>query len=223
MAVTDERRARLAANLNKLRAYHEIQNEMGRVVAAVNFGQPDKVLARFALGRPDVSVEWADEGVFIGPEAVTTIVRETIGRERAPGEMVDLQLTTPMIEVADDQRSAEALWWCPGAGTLVEGTDEPEAIWLWGTLAADFVPDGGTWKIWHLHYFRYIKCHYDRGWTDDTSLINRPNVPMHPLAKPTTHHNPYSPLSIRDGLPAAPRPHRTYEGIGWMLNRDKTH
>lgn len=220
--VSDQRRARLAASMNRLTAYQEIQNEMGRVVAAINFGQADKVLARFALDRPDVSLEFADEGVFTGPDAVTTIVHEVVGRPKQPGEMIDIQLTTPIIEIAEDQQSAEALWWSPGAGAIRPSSGDPEAIWAWGMLAADFVPEGDSWKIWHLHYFRYIKCHYDKGWTDDTSLINRPNVPMHPLSRPSTYHNPYSPLSIRDGLPASPRPHATYEGVGWMLDKDKT-
>ena len=54
------------------------------------------------------------------------------------------------------------------------------------------------WKIWHLHYFRFIRCDYEKGWVKDTSMINRLNTPMHPLSKPTTYHNPYSPLSIRE-------------------------
>lgn len=220
--ISEDRRAYLAGSINKLQAYQEIQNEMGRVIAAVNFRQPGKILSRFALDRPDVSLEYADEGVFTGPQAVTTIVNEVVGRPPAPGEMIDIQLTTPIIEIADDLQSAEGLWWCPGGGAIVPDEGDPEAIWVWGMLAADFVPSGDTWKIWHLHYFRYIKCHYDRGWTDDTSLINRLQVPMHPLSTPSTYHNPYSPLSIRDGLPSAPRPYKSYEGIGWMLNKDKT-
>lgn len=221
--MTESRKTRLAANIFKLCAYDEIQNEMGRVITAVNFRQPKNVLARFALGLPDVSLEYADEGVFTGPHAVTTIVNEVIGRPAAPGEMTDIQLTTPIVEVAADLQSAEALWWCPGAGAVITDDDDPQAVWAWGMIAADFVPIDGRWKIWHLHYFRYIKCHYEQGWTQDTSLINRLNVPMHPLSTPSTYHNPYSPLSIRDGLPAAPRPYQTYTGVEWMLNRDKTN
>jgi len=220
--VPDDRRTRLVSSINKLHAYQEIQNEMGRVIAAFNFRQADGILSRFALDRPDVSLEYADEGVFRGPEAVSTIINEVVGKQPRPGEMLDIQLTTPIIEIADDNQSAEALWWCPGAGAMISAGGDPEAIWAWGMLAADFVPEAETWKIWHLHYFRYIKCSYDKGWTNDTSLINRLNVPMHPLSAPSTYHNPYSPLSIRDGLPAAPRPYKTYGGVGWMLDRDKT-
>ena len=220
--VTDERRMRVAVSLRKLQAYQTIQNEMGRLIVAVNFREPEKILDRFALELPNVSLEYADEGVFSGPEAVRTIVNEVVGREPRPGEMVDIHLTTPIVEVADDLESARALWWCPGAGAVVHEDGDPEAIWLWGMLAADLVPVDGTWKVRHLHWFRYIKCSYAEGWVKDTSMINRLNVPMHPLASPSTYHNPYSPLSVRDGLPAAPRPYASYDGPGWMLDRDKS-
>lgn len=219
---TDERRARLAASLNELHAYQDIQNEMGRVVIAFNYRQPDRILRRFALDLPDVSLEYADEGVFTGRKAVETIVNEVVGREAVAGEMFDLQLTTPVIEVAGDGESAQALWWCPGVAAAVREDGEREALWLWGMLTADFVRTDEGWLIRHLHYFRYIKCSYDKGWVEDTSMIHRPNTPMHPLSTPSTYHNPYSPTSVRDGLPAAPRPYDTYTGPEWMLNLDKT-
>lgn len=217
-----DRRARVLASLRRLKAYQTIQNEMGRVIVAVNFREPQKVLERFALELPDVSLEYADEGVFTGSEAVTAIVTELVGGEPQPGEMVDLQLTTPIIEIAEDEQSARCVWWCPGAGAIRSPEGEPAAIWVWGMVAADFVPSGGTWKVWHLHYFRYIKCSYERGWVEDTSMINRPNIPVNPLASPSTYHNPYSPLCIRDGVPAAPRPYATFDDVGWMLERDKS-
>lgn len=210
--------------MQKLEAYNEIQNEMGRLIAAVNFKQAERVLSHFALSREDVSLEYADEGLFEGPEAVRTIISEVLGTPAKPGEMVDIQLTTPMIEVAGDLKTAKAVWWCPGAGSMLKEEGDPEAIWLWGMIAADFVYEDNTWKVWHLHYFRYIKCLYSKGWAEDTSLINRLNVPVHPLAKPIIYHNPYSPLGIRDGIPACPRPYETYteKDKRWWLNRDKT-
>ena len=68
-----ERKQRLLANMQRVEAYHEIQNEMGRLVAAFNFRQADAVLSHFALDREDVSLEYADEGVFEGANAVTAI------------------------------------------------------------------------------------------------------------------------------------------------------
>lgn len=220
--VTEKRKSDLMQSIEKLEAYQEIQNEMGRTVAAFNFREKDKVLGHFALEREGVSLEYADEGVFEGKEAVTAVIEEVVGKEPVPGEMLDIQLTTPMIEVAGDLQTAEAVWWCPGGGAIVEEGKEPQAIWAWGMLAADFVKENGEWKIWHFHYFRYIKCSYEKGWVEDTSMVNRPNVPVHPLAKPTTYHNPYSPSCVREAIPACPRPYETYKGAGWMLNKDKT-
>ena len=217
-----ERKQQLLAKIQRVEAYHEIQNEMGRLTAAFNFRQADRVLSHFALDMEDVSLEYADEGVFEGAEAVTTIINEVVGAEVKPGEMLDLQLTTPMIEVAGDGKTAKAVWWCPGGGAIPQEDGDPKAIWAWGMVAVDFILENDLWKVWHLHYFRYMKCDYHKGWVEDTSMINRLNTPVHPLAKPTTYHNPYSPLSIREAIPACPRPYDTYTDMSWMLNKDKT-
>lgn len=220
--VTEARKRELLKNIEKLEAYQEIQNEMGRTIAAFNFREAEKILGHFALDAQGVSVEVADEGLFEGREAVEAIIKETVGAQPKAGEMLDMQLTTPMIEVASDLKTAKAVWWCPGGGAIPQEETDPEAIWAWGMLAADFLHVDGQWKIWHLHYFRYIKCLYAKGWVEDTSMINRLNVPVHPLAKPTTYHNPYSPLSVREAVPACPRPYETYTDSSWMLEKDKT-
>lgn len=221
--ITEERKQDLLRLIDRLEAYQEIQNVMGRTVAAFNFHQMERVLENFALKEKDVSVEYADEGVFEGEAAVREIFRILLGEPAKPGEMTDMQLTTPMIEVAEDGKTAEAVWWCPGAGAVrKKEADIPQAIWEWGMVAVDFLLYEGEWKIWHLHYFRYIKCSYEKGWVEDTSMIHRSNGALNPMAKPVTYHNPYSPNSVREGLPACPRPYRTYEGTGWMLSRDKT-
>ena len=220
--ISRERKERLLRSLERLEAYQEIQNQMGRMIAAFNFRQADRVLSHFALQLPDVSLEVADEGVFEGGEAVSAIVSETVGSAPKAGEMIDIQLTTPIIEVAEDGQSARAVWWCPGAASLVESGKDPRAVWLWGDVAVDFVKVGDDWKIRHLHYFRVIKCAYEKGWVEDTSMINRPNTAMHPLSKPTTYHDPYSPLAVRRGIPAPPYPYDTDRGEKWMLRTDKT-
>lgn len=220
--ITEERKQNLLQAIQKLEAYQEIQNVMGRAIAATNFRQAEKLLSHFAVDMPDVSLEFADEGLFVGPEAVQAIIMETVGSTPKAGEMVDLQLTTPMIEVANDLKTAKAVWWCPGAGATLTENKEAEALWMWGMIAVDFIRTGNSWKIWHLHYFRLIKCSYLDGWVEDISRINRPNTAMHPMSKPSTYHNPYSPLSIRDGIPACPRPYQSYDNESWMLETDKS-
>ena len=221
--ITMERKENLLRAMQKLEAYRLIQNQMGRAVAAFNFRQAEKLLSFFALDQEGVALEYCDEGLFDGREAVETIIREVVGAEPKPGEMLDMQLTTPMIEIADDLKTAKCLWWMPGAGAIPQSGGDPMAIWAWGELAVDFIQVDGQWKIWHLHYFRFTKCDYHKGWVDDTSMVNRLQVPVHPLSKPSTYHNPYTPWSIRDGLPCAPRPYETYTDKDrfWELDRNK--
>ena len=222
--ITEERKKQLLLRINKLDAYTEIQNTMGRMIAAVNFRQNDEVKQYFALEMEDVSLEAADEGVFAGKEAVEAGIDYLLGSEIKAGEMIDLQLTTPIIEVADDCMSARAVWWSPGAASVLREGQDPQAQWVWGDFAVDFIYTGDTWKIRHLHCFTVIRCDYHQGWVDDTSLINRPNTAMHPLAQPATYHNPYHPKAIRYGIPAAPYPYDTdrEEDRYWMLRNDKT-
>lgn len=132
--ITENRKQDLLKNIAKLEAYHELQNEMGRTVAAFNFRQAEKVLSHFALSKEDVSLEYADEGVFEGKDAVAAIISEVVGAPQKPGEMLDIQLTTPMIEVAGDLKTAKAVWWCPGGGAVVNEDKDPDAIWAWGMM-----------------------------------------------------------------------------------------
>ncbi|MBQ6335437.1 MAG: nuclear transport factor 2 family protein [Erysipelotrichaceae bacterium] len=214
---------KLLNKIKKLDSYHEIQNTMGRLTAALNFQRAEEILSYFALDEEDVSLEYADEGVFEGKKAVEAVVHDLIVRPEEKGYMLDMQLTTPMIEVADDVKTAKALWWCPGISAVPRENEDPQALWCWGMVGVDFINKGNEWKVWHLHYFRFIRCDYHKGWVEDTSLRNRLNTPLHPLSKPSTYHDPYSYLSIRQGIPACPRPYASYEerDRGWMLNTDK--
>ena len=119
--------------------------------------------------------------------------------------------------------TAKGLWLCPGEGALPHEGEDPQAIWMWGTLAADFKLIGEEWKIWHVHYFRLMKCDYQQGWVKDTSLENKPNASMPRSAQPTTYHNPYTPYTIRDCIPGIPHPYESYEESDkdWMLHNNK--
>lgn len=222
--IDKSRKEKLYMQMQKLEAYRVIQNEMGRAVAAFNFRQADRLKEFFALDEEKVSLEYADEGVFEGREAVETIIDEVVGKEVKPGEMLDMQLTTPIIEVADDLNSAKCVWWMPGIGAMPRDDEDPMAIWAWGELAVTFLRKGESWKIYKLHYFRYMKCDYSKGWVEDVSMINRLNTPLHQMAKTTTYHNPYSPSNIRVGLPCPPKPYATYmedKDEHWELDVNK--
>lgn len=179
--------------ISKLTAYRNIQNQMGRAVAAFNFGQQKKFLNYFS-DDPDTSIEYADEGRFVGKDALDEITAKLFADNNKTGYMLDLQLTTPIIEVAEDGHTAKCLWWCPGAGSILQKNSDPEPIWQWGEISVDFKLKN-VWKIWHFHYFTLIKCNYHKGWVEDTSMINRPNTPYLKHAQAPTYHEPLFPNS----------------------------
>lgn len=220
-SVSKERITKTLNSMKKLSGYYEIENLMGRFIAACNFKQKDVAFSYFSE-REDIYCEFADEGLFEGPEAVKAVGNIVLGEQPIAGDMLDIQLTSPMVEVADDLATAKGVWWTAGAASIPKENEDPQALWCWGAIAADFIFENNEWKIWHLHYFRWIKCDYHKGWVDDTSLENRANTSLHPLAKASRYHNPFTPYCIRDGLPACPRPYATYDGDAWMLCRDKT-
>lgn len=221
--VMSARRASIYRKAARLSAYRDIQNMMGRACASLNFGDKPTLLSHFALDREDVSVSYADEGEFIGRRAVAACLDLVIPDEATPGYLLDMQLTTPMIEVAQDAQTAKCVWWCCGIGALPrEGTD-PQPIWLWGELSCDALSTSDGWKIWHASYFRLVKCDYHQGWVEDTSMANRLNTALSREASPVLYHNPYTPLSIRDGIPCAPQPYETWtpNDLHWELDRGK--
>ena len=217
--VMQEQVKRVADKILRLEAYTEIQNNMGSCVLSYNYRRPEEVLSFFS-SREDATLEIADEGVFRGKdirEAITYLMPSTC----EPGELMDIQLASPIIEVAEDLETARAQWVCPGIGALPREEEAPQAIWNWGVIGADFIYEDSSWKIWHFHWFRLMKCDYQKGWVQDTSLENRPNIPVHPLAEESTYHNPYTPYSIRECIPMYPRPYKTWDGEDWMLKKKK--
>lgn len=223
MTNVEEKRSLIYAKMKKLKAYREIENLMGRCIFAFNYHQKEGVLSYLAMEMPDVSVEIADEGLYVGPNAVKEFADWKIPDKILPGELTDIHLSTPIIEIAEDGETAKGLWLCPGEGALLRENNDPMAIWMWGTLAADFILINDNWKIWHIHYFRLMKCDYDKGWVKDTSLEYKLNASMPRSAKPTTYHNPYTPYTVRDCIPGIPHPYKTYEESDkeWMLHNNK--
>ena len=65
------------------------------------------------------------------------------------GSLVIHALTAPYIEVAGDGKTAQGLWYTPGA---VGGTHpgHSNGMVMYEKYGVDFVKEDGEWKIWHL-------------------------------------------------------------------------
>jgi hypothetical protein len=61
-------------------------------------------------------------------------------------------LTTPIIHIAGDGKTAKAYWYTPGFQANIQN-GQGNAIWSYEKYAIDFVKEDGAWKIWHFHVY----------------------------------------------------------------------
>lgn len=65
------------------------------------------------------------------------------------GSLVIHMLTAPYIEVAGDGKTAQGLWYSPGAVGGVH-PDHADGMLMYEKYGVDFMKEDGEWKIWHL-------------------------------------------------------------------------
>ena len=210
----EERMASLEKEIERLQAVTEIQNLVGRYAVVHTPKTMAKSWELFALKQPDVSVEIAMWGVYVGGEKIKKLYATMGEGTPIPGTMFEHQFTTPIIEVARDGQTAKGLWFSPGHETPpVEG--KPEARWCWGKYGADFIKEDGEWKIWHFHFYDTFMIPYDRSWVDTP----QPSIDVAPETeaglradKPATRRSTYFPTDIREPMPWWPEPYQTWDG-----------
>ena len=203
----------LAREVERLKAIHEIQNLVGKYEVVHTPKTMSLTPELFALKQPDVSVEIAMWGVFIGAESIKKMYSHMEESGARPGMMFEHQLTTPIIEVADDLQTAKGLWFSPGHETpFVDG--KLQARWCWGKFGADFIKEEGKWKIWHYHWYDTFMVPFDKSWVD-TPQPARGVIEEHPgfkPDKPPTSRSTYYPDEIRRPIPWYPEPYKTWDG-----------
>ncbi|MFC1901474.1 nuclear transport factor 2 family protein [Chloroflexota bacterium] len=201
-------------SVKRLEAIHDIQNVMGRYMALHVPGPLwNEKLKLFALKTPGVAVEIDNWGVFEGADQVKACYE--IGHfdltKEHPGLFWEHDLTTPIIEVAGDGKTAKAVWFCPGVATRPEW-DNPEklkAFWRWLKIAAAFAKEDGKWKLWKYHVYGTFFADFYKSWVDYPVASRGLVKELNP--KPPTYYNPYRPDAIMEPIPAAPEPYDTWD------------
>jgi hypothetical protein len=122
-------------------------------------------------------------------------------------------LTTPVVEVAGDGKTAKGIWLSIGVETGPEpGKDKPQGYWAWCKYGVDFIKEEGKWKIWHLHVYGLFRTPYEKSWVE----AEKPGVlPIPEELKPdraTTHPLwTYSPTAVAELVPAPPEAYDTWD------------
>jgi hypothetical protein len=208
----------LQKEVRRLKDVHEIQNFMGRY----NFYHelqrdnefPDTM---YAQKTPGVSAEIAQAGVYIGREGLRKMYSPMPGAAAGPskGVMFTHPLTTPIIEVAGDGKTAKGVWVSP----CWEAKPDPETKQLisyctYIKYGCDFVKEDGKWKMWHYHVYRVFTTPWNVPFTEEWERNVRDKISRFGYERkpdlPTTVDNPYSKDTVREMVPILPEPYETF-------------
>jgi len=205
----------LKKEVRRLRDVNEISNLMCMYEYKMTGGRFEDVVGMFALKQPDVRAEmkW---GVYEGAEAIKKLYliihKDLMKIGATPGGMPMLPNTSPVIEVAEDGRTAKGLWTCPGIDTGNYGQPvRPFANWAWAKRGTDFIKEDGKWKIWHYHVYAVFFTRFDVPWTEGDAHPPAEFPPELRATRPPTCDTGYAIDKIIPYLPEAPEPYTTFE------------
>ena len=202
----------LEERIARLEDRNEIQNTMSKYSYYTMAGESEKKLQLFAQKTPGVTAEIGARGLYESFEGVRKLFA-SIDRPDRTGVLIEHDLTTPIIEVAGDGKTAKGLWISPGfTSSKNSNTDELEGRWTFVKYSVDFVKEEGEWKIWHFHVYLTLHATIGEGFeTGADRPTPRPELPDGKKPEnPTTYHKPYDPNGITELVPAPPEPYETY-------------
>lgn len=214
----------------------EVQNIMGKYSQSYCVKQ-EGALVQFWSRREDVSLG-LNNGYYIGQEAVkgyyAAIEAETrlasrLIRARFPEKLGDKTeeacfgvgqisyrpIDTPVIEVADDLKSAKGLWVVRG---LVERVTPagPVSFWDFSYWAVDFILEDGAWKILHMLDLHEIDARQGLNLTDtpeplpeDPAFAEMASFSMPEPTRPCTLRETYRADRPFTPSPQVPEPYKT--------------
>jgi hypothetical protein len=204
--------------LQRLEDIDEIQKLMSRYVYMHEVGRdPEFTDMLFAKKTPGVSWEVAHMGYFRGRDGIKKTLDAHGIMSKGPGKLFIHTLTTPVIEIAGDGKTAKGVWISPGAETMSDPkTNKPEGAWAWTKYGCDFVKEDGKWKMWHYHVYRLFMVPCGRNFTEDLEKKRAPGESslLEAMgAKPDggpSYDNPYSTTFTAEMVPAPPEPYETF-------------
>lgn len=217
----------------------EIQNLMGKFVQYELLKKEKGIFSDFWCAEADEPTLGINNGYYVGYQAIRayydarfdiTEVKSKHMQKMFPdflGPVSDIELhgvgscnvnalTSPIVEVAEDGRTAKGLWSVMGIENEIFEIG-PCTMLAFGYIAADFVKENGDWKIWHLLKINDIYAPGGQDWAGECVMPEA--VPEFAelaalrLPEPTvavTIREPYHPSRKNSPLVKVPKPYSTF-------------
>ena len=203
--------AELHRTVARLADAHEIANLQGRYLYYVQSHRYPEIVELFARDDPTVSAEVAESGVYVGQEKVAALF---LGLFKSfftgPGMLPIHMLTTPVIEIDPDGKSARGMWQTLGCNSFPT-RQGMQAVWQQGKYDNAFVKEGSLWRFTRFRWLCHFRTPFDQGWVKQPVMAVEPldlqQLPLsvHP-SRPGAPHDPYDPTRPMDFGPEPPEP-----------------
>jgi hypothetical protein len=140
-----------------------------------------------ALFTKTGSFEYGQRGVYIGPARIQKAMLLFGPQGLAAGHLNTHMMLQPYIVVAKDGKTATARW----QGMMMLSQPGANGVWGVGLTNADYVKEGGVWKIASLHFFVTAQTDYDLGFTKSALPIEGPSALFPPDKPPTVQYRSF--------------------------------
>lgn len=163
----------------------EVTNLAGKYVTSLLLKKEADIYDLFWATAEDVSLTFND-GRYVGAAAVkdyydsvadittkkSALLQKLFPKELGNldaasmygvGQLRALPITTPVIEIAADGKTAKGIWNIQGSDNTISAVGAL-SYWNIGYLCIDFLKEGDDWKIWHLTYAEDIHCPMGETW-----------------------------------------------------------
>lgn len=158
--------AALAATIDVAGEAQQIQNLMSRRAFYHSVGQNERELALWAkkspirwaqnqgcwIGMPSLKVYYDDVNRLMQKAGLEKLAKlnpaiKNVPENRFIGNTILHLLTTPIIEIAGDGKSAKGMWYTPGVILSTQDGKTPTGDWIWERYGVDFVKEDGHWAF----------------------------------------------------------------------------
>ncbi|MCU6763647.1 Uncharacterised protein [uncultured Roseburia sp.] len=199
----------------KMWIMQQCRNQMGRYQFFHSAKMHQKTAELFA-NRDDCWIENNDLGFFRGPDGIRRFFvdfHKKMDGDDLRGSFCQHDLTTEIMEAADDLKTCKAVWLSPGVETRRDPkTGKLTSYWCWVKYAVDFIEDCGTWKFWHFTIYSDFFCDYYTAWVDvpyTTSATDDMLAPDETISADKSYV--YTKDTVPVLWPKPPVPYKTYE------------
>lgn len=170
-----------------------IKNLMGRYTYHIMLKQEKDIFTDFwAKGENDLCLglnngyykggdavkgyfDYLAKGVEVKSKTLHTIFADHIGNlseqeAYGVGQLEYIPLTSPLIEVAEDGKTAKGMWLSQGSCMEITAGG-PDSIWKMTCYAVDFIKQGDDWKLWHMLVLDEIYSPMGQDWSGDVQWL----------------------------------------------------